>query len=104
MTPDNTQNMDAFQYLYPRFGKCRIKAMAIDENNRFIEPIDVEKAIDVSSVVVEDAWRISAGDTTCNALEWDDDPVIPESEKTRAPVLEVLKNMREVHEGKQAGI
>ena len=98
MTPDNTRNMDAFQYLYSRFGKCKIKALAIDESNRFAEPIDMENAIDVSSVVIIDAWRIAAGDYTCNALEWDDDPVIPDSEKSTAPVLEVLKNMREVHE------
>ena len=102
MTPDNTQNMDAFQYLYPRFGKCQIKALAIDENNRFEMPDDLADAIEVSSVVIADAWRLTAGNSACNALEWDDDPFIPDSEKDTAPVLEVLKEMREVHE-RQAG-
>lgn len=97
MTPDNTQNMDTFQYLYPRFGKCGIIALAIDESNRFEMPNDLADAIEVSSVVITDAWRLTAGNPACNALEWDDDPFIPDSEKDTAPVLEVLKEMREVH-------
>lgn len=102
MTPDNTQNIDTFQYLYPRFGKCGIIALAIDENNHFEMPKDLADAIEVSSVVITDAWRLTAGNPACNALEWDDDPFIPDSEQDTAPVLEVLKEMREVHE-RQAG-
>lgn len=98
MTPDNTQNMDAFQYLYSRFGKCRIKALTIDENNRFEMPKDLADAVEVSSVVITDAWCLTAGHPACNALEWDDDPFIPDSEKETAPVLEVLKEMRGVHD------
>lgn len=98
MTPDNTQNIDTFQYLYPRFGKCGIIALAIDENNHFEMPKDLADAIEVSSVVITDAWRLTAGNPACNALEWDDDPLIPDSEKDTAPVLEVLKEMREMHE------
>lgn len=40
----------------------------------------------------------SAGDSACNALEWNDEPSIPNNLETTVPVLEVLKNMREVYE------
>ena len=33
---------------------------------------------------------------TCNALEWDDDPIIPEEESKTAPVLALLENLREI--------
>ena len=79
-----------------------IIALAIDENNHFEMPKDLADAIEVSSVVITDAWRLTAGNPACNALECDDDPFIPDSEKDTAPVLEVLKEMREVHE-RQAG-
>lgn len=36
-------------------------------------------------------------DSTCNALEWDDDPIIPEEESQTAPALALLNNLREIH-------
>ena len=61
-------------------------------------PDDFEEAIEVTSIVIIDAWRITDSSMAVNALEWDDDPLIPESEKNTAPILEVLENLRKIHD------
>jgi len=73
-------------------------ALAIDDNNQIQMPDNFEEAIEVTSIIIIDAWRIKTSSMAVNALEWDDDPVIPESEKTTAPILEVLENLREIHD------
>ena len=98
MTPINTDSLDALEKFLPHFGKCRLMALAIDDNNQIQMPDDFEEAIEVTSIVIIDAWRITASSMAVNALEWNDDPVIPESEKTTAPILEVLDNLREIHD------
>ena len=98
MTPNNSYNLDTLEKLLPRFGKCRLMALAIDNNNKIQIPNNFEEAIEVTSIVIIEAWRITASSMTVNALEWDDDPLIPESEKTTAPILEVLENLREIHD------
>ena len=47
-------------------------------------------------VIIKDAWQVSTMDSTCNALEWDDEPIIPEKESKTAPVLALLENLREI--------
>ena len=44
---------------------------------------------------------VSINDNTRNAFEWDDEPIIPDGESETAPVLELLNNLREVHNKKQ---
>ena len=60
--------------------------------------IDFSEAIELKKVIITDAWKVSAHEPTRNALEWDDDPIIPESESISAPVIELMKNLREVHD------
>lgn len=98
MTPNNTSSLDALEKNLPHFGKCRLTALAIDDNNQIQVPDSFEEAIEVTSIVIIEAWRITSSSTSINALEWDDDPFIPESEETTAPVLEVLENLREIHD------
>ena len=71
MTPKDTSNLDNFERVYSQFNKCQLVAVEIAEQMH--EP-------------------------TRNALEWDDDPIIPESETTTAPVIELMKNLREIHD------
>jgi hypothetical protein len=97
MTPNNTFNVDALEHLYLRFGSCLLTALAIDDNNRISMPDSFDEAIELKRIIIQDAWRVSIHDITRNALEWDDDPFIPDSEITTAPVLELLAEMREVH-------
>jgi hypothetical protein len=98
MTPNNTYSLDALEKFLPHFGKCKLMALAIDNNNQIQVPDDFEEAIEVTSIVIIDAWRITDSSMAVNALEWDDDPLIPESEKNTAPILEVLENLRKIHD------
>lgn len=97
MTPNDTSNLDAFEQIYSRFGKCRIvTALISNEVNQFIRSIDFKESIELK-VIIKDAWQVSAMDSTCNALEWDDEPIIPKEESKTAPVLALLENLREIH-------
>ena len=100
MTPSNTYNIDNFEQLLPRFGRCRLMALSIDDNNQIVGPYNFDEAIEVKPVTITDAWRVSIHDNTRNALEWDDEPIIPNNESKTAPVLELLNNLREVHNKK----
>lgn len=97
MTPNDTSNLDNFERVYSQFGSCRLVAVAIDEQMHINMNIDFSEAIELKKVIITDAWKVSAHGPTRNALEWDDDPIIPESECTTAPVIELMKNLREVH-------
>lgn len=86
MTPTDSKNLDAFEQIYPRFDKCCIVAALIsDDAKQLLRSIDFNESIELK-VIITDAWRVSAMDSTCNALEWDDDPIIPEEESKTAPV------------------
>lgn len=96
MTPTDSKNLDAFEQIYPRFDKCCIVAALISNDvNRLLRSIDFKESIELK-VIITDAWRVSAMDSTCNALEWDDEPIIPEKESKTAPVLALLENLREI--------
>lgn len=97
MTPNDTSNLDNFERKYSRFGKCQLVAVEIDDQMHVNMNTGFSEAIELKKVIITDAWKVSAQEPTRNALEWDDDPIIPESEKTTAPVIELLKNLREVH-------
>lgn len=97
MTPNDTSNLDNFERIYSRFGKCQLVAVEIDDQMHVNMNTGFSEAIELKKVIITDAWKVSAQEPTRNALEWDDDPIIPESEKTTAPVIELLKNLREVH-------
>ena len=90
MTPNDTRNLDAFEQIYSRFGKCHIvTALISNDVNQLKESIELK-------VIIKDAWQVSTMDSTCNALEWDDEPIIPEKESKTAPVLALLENLREI--------
>ena len=97
MTPSNTSNIDNFENILPHFGRCRLMALAMDDNNQIVGPYNFDEAIEVKSLLITEAWRVSIHDNTRNALEWDDEPIIPNNESKTAPVLELLNNLREVH-------
>lgn len=96
MTPTDSKNLDAFEQIYPRFDKCCIVAALISNDvNQLLRSIDFKESIELK-VIITDAWRVSAMDSTCNALEWDDDPIIPEEESKTAPVIALLENLRKI--------
>lgn len=98
MTPSNTSNIDNFERMLPYFGRCRLMALAMDDNNQIVGPNNFDEALEVKSVTITDAWRVSIHDNTRNALEWDDEPIIPNNELKTSPVLELLEILRELHD------
>lgn len=98
MTPNNSKNIDMFEKIFNHFGRCRVMALEVDMNNQMVGPIHPIEGIETKKVIITDAWRITAADSTRSALEWDDDPIIPDGEESFAPQL--IKNLREVHDRK----
>ena len=96
MTPDDIQNITMFEKVFNHFGRCRVMALHIDDNNKIVGPIDPKEGFETTNVIITDAWKVSMANSTRNALEWDDDPIIPEGVQSEAPLL--IKNLREVHE------
>lgn len=98
MTPNDPSNLDNFERVYSKFDNCQLMAVAIDDKMHVNMNIDFSEAIGLKEVIITDAWKVSAHDPMRNALEWDDDPIIPESESTTAPVIELMKTLHEVHD------
>lgn len=96
MTPNNSQNLDLFEREYKKYRKCRLLALAFDENKGIIGEINPSESFEFDSVIIVDAWRVSMEDSTRYAFEWDDNPIIPASEAQSAPILSLLANLREV--------
>ena len=84
MTPNDTRNLDAFEQIYSRFGKCHIvTALISNDVNQLIRSIDFKESIELK-VIIKDAWQVSTMDSTCNALEWDDATVVNADKKAVA--------------------
>jgi hypothetical protein len=96
MTPNNSQNLDAFEREYKKYGKCRLLALAFDDSKGVVGEVNLRESFEFDSVVIVDAWRVSIKDSCRYAFEWDDNPIIPASEAQSAPVLELLAALREV--------
>ena len=96
MTPNNSQNLDAFEREYKKYGKCRLLALAFDDSKGVVGEVNLRESFEFDSVIIVDAWRVSIKDSCRYAFEWDDNPIIPASEAQSAPVLELLATLREV--------
>ena len=96
MTPFTNDNLNRFEALYRRFGGCWLMAFHINEDNTIDMPFSFEGAFKFTDVEFREAYQISNTDYARMALEPDDNPLIPESSKDNAPVLEVMKEMENI--------
>ena len=96
MTPKSDTNLKMFKEYYRRFAGCWFMALELDENNKPILPESFEGAFKFTRVEFRNAWEISLGDKASMALEADDDIFIPDKHKNDAPVLEVMKMLKDV--------
>ena len=71
---------------------------AVEEGSYKCPATVMGPAIEMRAITITDAWRVSIHDNTRNALEWDDEPIIPNNELKTSPVLELLENLRELHD------
>lgn len=100
MTPLTNDNLNQFEILYRRFGGCWLMAFHINEDSTIDMPSSFEGAFKFTAVEFREAYQISNTDYARMALEPDDNPLIPESTKDNAPVLEVMKEMKNIMQNK----
>lgn len=96
MTPNSSWNLDTFEQLFKRFGECRLTVFQLDNENNIIMPNSFDDAFKFVDIEFRNAWEIGMNDMAWQALESDDEPIIPENKTDSAPVLEVLSQLRDV--------
>lgn len=96
MTPNSSWNLDTFEQLFKRFGGCWFTVFQLDNENNIIMSNSFDGAFKFVDIEFRNAWEIGMNDMAWQALESDDEPVIPESKTDSAPVLEVLSQLRDV--------
>jgi hypothetical protein len=92
--PTNT-NLSILEREWRRSGHCRIAPMFLDANRQLKPPIDFSLSFDFSGITIIDAYQIGVDSGLTFSLLPDDNPIIPESRKTDAPVLKALEKLRE---------
>jgi len=93
MTPKNSQNLDNLINGVNHFKKYKLFPASITTDGS-VEPF-FDKAIFKTSLIVKEAWKIGLNDLTRVVIKENDNPIIPDEHKNDAPVLEVLKELRE---------
>lgn len=96
MTPDSSWNLDTFEQLFRRFGGCWFTTFQLDNENKIIMPNSFDGAFKFVDIEFRIAWEIGMNDMAWQAMEADDNPIIPENKIDSAPVLEVLSQLRDV--------
>jgi len=102
MTPNSSWNLDTFEQLFKRFGGCWFTVFKLDNENNIIMSNSFDGAFKFVDIEFRNAWEIGMNDMAWQALESDDEPVIPENKTDSAPVLEVLSQLREVRTNHRA--
>ncbi len=94
MTPNSSWNLDTFEQHFKRFRECRLTVFQLDNENNIIMPNSFDDAFKFVDIEFRNAWEIGMNDMAWQALESDDEPVIPEDKKQNAPILKVLSHFR----------
>ena len=69
-------------------------AFAINKDNSFEAPISLDEAFRFCNIEIREAYQINSTDLARIALNPDDNPYIPDSHKSDAPVLQVLNELK----------
>ena len=93
MTPVSNWNLDNFEQQFKKFGACQLMAFQIDSNHQISLSNDFKEAYKFTNIVFKNAWEIGVHDFEKIALNKNDEPFIPEEEKTTAPIIEVMKEL-----------
>lgn len=97
MQPETTENIDRFRDAFEKCHKCGISAVALSTNleeTLFDKEKRYNRIIPITNIVFREAWEVGVNDVDSPTILPDDDPIIPESHKIDAPVLELLKRKR----------
>jgi hypothetical protein len=96
MTPSSPQNLNLFQDIYQRSGRCLL-APAILQFKDAQPNLLTEYAIGIHKLHFRDAWTIEENDPDMMVLNPDDPPLIPK-EQPNAPVLKALALARKIRD------
>ena len=94
MTPNTYENLSRFESDYQKHKECYIMAIQMKEDNSVIMPNTFNDAFKFNNIEIHEAYKIKTSDFAKIAIEKDDDPYIPDEYKHNAPVLEVLKEIK----------
>ena len=94
MTPTSTTNLDIFESMFKKFNGCWFTAFALGLQKQIVMPSSFEGAFRFNNIEFRNAWEIGVNDMAKIAIEADDDVFIPEDKKDTAPVIEVLRELR----------
>lgn len=100
MAPPTNTNLSILEREWRRSGHCRIAPMFIDANRQWKPLVDFSLSFDFSRITIIDAYQIGVDSGLTFSLLPDDNPVIPESWKTDAPVLKALAQLKEIGQRK----
>jgi hypothetical protein len=92
MEVESSKNLDSFEREYRRFGSCYLMACGFKDDGR--TPCNCSIGIRFDNVEIVNAWELKKGDMACMAVQRDDDPVIPDSYNGRAPVLDMIEQLK----------
>ena len=92
MEPSSDANLLRFVEEYNRFGGYFLGYAFVQESSPYPD-VAWDRLIAKKELYLRDAWEIGMNDIDVVAIHPDDDPIIPHG-KTKAPVIDLLKNKR----------
>ena len=96
MTPKTDENISTFRRLFTQYGCCWLTALGMKETMSTVSLEEMKCMLKFSNVEFIEAWKISPRDDAFYALEPDDNPYIPDSHKSDAPVLNAMETLRRI--------
>lgn len=90
MTPTNSANLDRFLAHYAQYRCYWIVPGVVGADG--LPDMELSLSILKEKVIVRDAWEIGPNDPDSALIRKEDDPIIPEGEADKAPVIELMKH------------
>ncbi|MFK5894527.1 MAG: tetratricopeptide repeat protein [Pseudomonadota bacterium] len=91
MTPNTDKNLNIFLNAYETAGRFNF-TYGVLNNGKLSASFNKKFVIEITDLIVMDAWQIGLNDMECMAINKDDTPIIPENIK-EPPVLDVLNKL-----------
>lgn len=95
MEADNDKNINIIRNAYNTFKTCNLMPIEMFPDYSINKKIDPTQSIPFKNIVIKEAWEISTDDISMIALLPWDEPFIPKEMENDAPVLKVLKQLKD---------
>ncbi len=94
MTPKDSINLNHISSGINHFKKYKLFPASMNKDGS-VEPF-FDEGIIKTSLIIKEAWEIGLNDLASVAIKEDDNPIIPNEHKDDAPVLDVLKELKQI--------